>query len=449
MNEPHTKLLAGAAEIIITPALDGPLNVVRPSTGVHDDLFARALVISDTLKKTAIVSLDLAGVGFAFTDELREQIKQRTGIDTALVNCTHTHSAPFTMPYSVTNWHWLMKEGRPWYDALLANITEVVCWANAELSEATIRIGREPVQIGLNRRADLQKQSDDEKLSLDDGVIPWVDVLRIDGMDGNPIAILFSHAAHPVTVHHASNLIGADYPGYAVETVKRHFGGKTIAMFAQACGGDINAQPLSSGFEAASSAGAKLGTAVIKAACESRPLEVSKLITISSTFEIPLNDFTKEEECRKRLAEIETYMNSPDAKSATAEDIGWNSDAMLCIRDLLDKIKRNEKPSLRFETNALALNDQWCLLAMSHEMLSEYQRWIEKISPFQLTMVLGYTNACESYIPADSDIAAGGPEAALWGAPLWYHHRVAPKIGMEKIIKEKVAALLSDIKNKF
>jgi len=228
MNEPHTKLLAGAAEIIITPALDGPLNVVRPSTGVHDDLFARALVISDTLKKTAIVSLDLAGVGFAFTDELREQIKQRTGIDTALVNCTHTHSAPFTMPYSVTNWNWLMKEGRPWYDALLANITEVVCWANAELSEATIRIGREPVQIGLNRRADLQKQSDDEKLSLDDGVIPWVDVLRIDGMDGNPIAILFSHAAHPVTVHHASNLIGADYPGYAVETVKRHFGGKTI-----------------------------------------------------------------------------------------------------------------------------------------------------------------------------------------------------------------------------
>jgi len=449
MTKHLAKLLAGAAEIIITPPVGGPLNVARPSTGIHDDLFARALVISDTVKKTAIVSLDLAGVGFAFTDELRTRIQRRTGIDTVLVNCTHTHSAPFTMPYSATNWNWLMKEGRPWYDALLANITEVVCRANADLSQALIRAGREPVQIGLNRRADLQKQNNAEKRSLSDGVIPWVDVLRIDRLDGNPIAILFSHAAHPVTVHHASDLIGADYPGYAVETVKRHFGRKTIAMFAQACGGDINGEPLNSGFEAAASAGAKLGEAVIKAACESTTLEASKLIAISSTFEIPLSDFPTPEECRKRLAEIEAYMNGPNAKLATAEELCWNSDAVLCIRDLLDKIKRSEKPSLRFEADALAVNDQWCLLAMSHEMLSEYQRWIEKISPFPLTMVLGYTNACESYIPTDSDIASGGAEASPFGAPLWYHNRFAPKIGMEKIVKEKVAALLSDIKNKF
>ena len=35
------------------------------------------------------------------------------------------------------------------------------------------------------------------------------------------MAVLFSHAAHPVAVHIADNRFTADYPGYAVQTIHR------------------------------------------------------------------------------------------------------------------------------------------------------------------------------------------------------------------------------------
>jgi hypothetical protein len=34
-------------------------------------------------------------------------------------------------------------------------------------------------------------------------VPPWVDVLAVESIEGKPIAVLFSHAAHPVIVHGA------------------------------------------------------------------------------------------------------------------------------------------------------------------------------------------------------------------------------------------------------
>lgn len=441
MKQP-SQLMGGAGEIVITPPVGAPL-VTRPSTGVHDDLFARALVLDDAARRIAIVSLDLTGTDFGFADELRAHIQQRTGIDWVLLCSTHTHSAPFTIPYTVTNWDWFMHAGIPWRNDLMTNITEVVCRANAGLAPVVLRAGREPVQVGVNRRLELHTRSGPGQPGAGDGVVPWVDVLRVDNAHGTPVAILFSHAAHPVTVHHASDLISADYPGYAVGTVRRHFG-DTIAMFAQACGGDINGDPLNSGFEAAASAGARLGKAVIKAASESTLLDVSELKTRSARFEVPLCDFLPEATYRQHLGEVESSRTKrPGATPPTAEDGWWSADIALCLRDLLGKKARGERPSLRFEAHALTVEDQWCLLAMPHEIFSEYQRWVETVSPFRLNMTLGCTTACESYIPTDRDLEAGGPEAATFGAPLLYHHRLPPKPGIETLIKDRAAALLS------
>lgn len=58
----------------------------------------------------------------------------------------------------------------------------------------------------------------------------------------------FSHAAHPVIIHGSSRLISADFPGSAVARLKGQFNGKIETLFAQACGADINADPLRGGF---------------------------------------------------------------------------------------------------------------------------------------------------------------------------------------------------------
>jgi hypothetical protein len=72
--------------------------------------------------------------------------------------------------------------------------------------------------------------------------------------------------------------------------------------------------------------------------------------------------------------------------------------------------------------------------------------WIDRNAPFRHTMVLAYTNGCESYIPTDKDFALGGYEAVSFpqvGAALRYRTRVALKPGIEKQIREQVQALWS------
>src|SRR5512147_1084326 len=102
------KLFAGTAEAAITPPVGAPLlGTIQRSTGVHDDLYARALVLGDGRQRIAIVCLDLIGMDFVLADEIRGAISRRTGITAALLNCSHTHSSPFTIPWSVLGWRWL------------------------------------------------------------------------------------------------------------------------------------------------------------------------------------------------------------------------------------------------------------------------------------------------------------------------------------------------------
>src|SRR4029453_13124373 len=72
----------------------------------------------------------------------------------------------------------------------------------------------------------------------DHPIDPSVGVIRVDDLDGNPIAVAFRYSAHPVTVGGRSALASADYPGPAREGLEHNLGG--LALFRQGCGGNIN-----------------------------------------------------------------------------------------------------------------------------------------------------------------------------------------------------------------
>lgn len=106
---------AGSAETIITPLPGAPtLGTIQRSTGIHDELHARALVLNDGQQRVAVVSLDLIGTDFALADEIREAIGKATGITTTFIHCTHNHSAPFTIPWSVLGVRWIEGPGKIW-----------------------------------------------------------------------------------------------------------------------------------------------------------------------------------------------------------------------------------------------------------------------------------------------------------------------------------------------
>ena len=80
----HT-LSAGTAVINITPEKPIPMSGYRsrtePFDGIHDSIYARAILFSDGEKKAAIISAELIGFSNAFCDEVSDSIEQRTGIE--------------------------------------------------------------------------------------------------------------------------------------------------------------------------------------------------------------------------------------------------------------------------------------------------------------------------------------------------------------------------------
>ncbi len=92
------KFQAGAATSNITPDVGGDIIggfSPFPSTHIHDDLFARCLVLDDGEKKLALVICDLLGIHRMISDEARKIIAERTKIpaECVLISATHTHSA--------------------------------------------------------------------------------------------------------------------------------------------------------------------------------------------------------------------------------------------------------------------------------------------------------------------------------------------------------------------
>jgi hypothetical protein len=446
-SDSQPALLVGAAGRKITPRIGGWLiGPQAPSTGVHDDLYARAVVLDDGDTRCAILGLDVAGFSLAFNDELVRLIQEHAGIETVLMNASHTHNAPFSIPWSVDGWSHFCRDENDWRDELRKTLPALVASALQACRPATLSSGRAPVAVGMNRR-----------VLTDDGIVmrpnangnslPWVDVLKVTDKDGVPIAILYSHAAHPVIIHSASDLISADYPAASAITIQNAFDLDVVPLFLQGCGADINGHPLQGGLEPSFAAGRKLGDATLKAVESSLQLESHKLCIVSKTLDLTCQRLPELEACD---AVIEAMIQQHEELE---EEAPWNEgDKIRRLKHLREMIVSQDQPQVRFDITMLKIGADWCLTAMSHEVFSEYALWVDAHSPFSRNVTLAYTNGCEVYVPTDADLelgVRGGYEAACFPVPgaaaLAYPHRLALRPGAEEQIKDSIRNLWSQM----
>ena len=160
-------LQAGAASAVITPPLGHFLAGYgrnRPSTGLHDDLYARALVISDGQTRIALVTLDTIGL-------TRPDIKLIAAAASAqvpglpqnqiVVSSTHTHAGPDVVGLWGSA---LWKSGRDaaYMEALRTRVVGVIAQAAARMQPVVskrcecaggIRLGHQPQRARLARLA--------------------------------------------------------------------------------------------------------------------------------------------------------------------------------------------------------------------------------------------------------------------------------------------------------
>ncbi|MDE0042226.1 MAG: hypothetical protein OXT74_09335 [Candidatus Poribacteria bacterium] len=452
-----TALMAGAAENVITPTTE---------LEVYEDLYARALVLVDsskvqtqenTISYLVIVSLDQ--LGCAYYEIVLKAISRATGIptDSIFLNYSHSHNAlgpvgewneenqPSTAEFDIPYEEWLGDDiGRlgAWDRWLVGHIAEVVKRAFLAVRPATLHVGRAPAQIGYNRR---KMQTDGRirhSVNLDGAVVPWVDAIGVFGEDGERIATMFSHAAHPVIVHHdwkngIHSVLGPDYPGYAVKHLKNLLSaeGKShgVLMFAQACGGDVNGYPRACGDpNACDAAGLSLAFSTRRALDNLTQVTPTSIRGHSLTLSLPRRLPT--------VAECKAWLNDPILHDPSGPDYGTGN-----IERLLDMAERGEREYLDLPIQAFAIGSDLCLLMLPGEMFCEYQLYAEDMSPFAHTVVLGYINFSVSYVGTKKDYELPGLTGGHGIAP---HTNTPLEPSVEATIKQGVGHLLTELKTK-
>jgi hypothetical protein len=226
------------------------ITTESPDVVILDRLFAKALVLDDGVTKLAIVTMDVTAIGGRrisqgmlpdvseeFLPTLRERIENKLGIPAkhVMVNASHTHP-PGGM---------LCDDA-----AQLDRTFDAVRQAMEGLTEVVVGAGSgEEDRITINRNLKLEdgrhwtiRHADPCPPSGEVVGVgphdPQIGILRIDRLDGRPLAVAYNFASH-LLFGDPEGKITANFCGVASNFIEESIGHGAMALFLQGAAGDV------------------------------------------------------------------------------------------------------------------------------------------------------------------------------------------------------------------
>lgn len=433
-------LFAGAARRIINPPLGTKRPGIRlfaePLQAVESDLSATAVVLSNQASKVVIVGIDICVIFLPVALEIRRRIGEAVGTPAShvLINFNHTHSGP-ALPDFLPDSPGQMRLQRAYQDRLIDWLVEAAVQADRSLQPARIGAGWGESHIGVYRR---ETGPDGRDVLGEDPSVPIdsaVGVLRIDDLEGRPIATCFSYGCHTVTMGPRSSLVSSDFPGPARDLVEDTLGG--LSVFLQACGGNVN--PVHGiGYEVdcrdtKNRTGMILGGEVVKVAAdirtnlrrgtERRPMGVIPNILFwpwepvdgdSCTYLGAIDEIIQLEFGElPPLEEVEAIRDEWRRKLAHArasDARNWEISVAMRFNDWAEKLVEavdQGNPPLDTLIQAIRINDI-VLASASVEAFFQTGLDVKARSPFEHTQFLGFSNGLVAYLPRAEDYPEGG-----------------------------------------
>jgi neutral ceramidase len=386
---------AGAVDLrpIIGARLTGYALRLEPSSGIHDPLMAKLLLLDDGDTRLLWIACDLIGFDPADDAELRRLVSSRLSIppENVIVSCTHTHSGPSSMPFRGT----LAQVDRTWlhqtFDAI-ANEAGELRPRPALLTHATTAVP----DIGFNRQ--------DKSSPIDERLL----VARLSDQDDKTIATIINYATHPVVLAEKNLLYSADFAGYATDCIGDEIG--SIALFIQGSAGDVNPfifrdHPRDAGtFDVAERMGRTLARSAIdaleRATDFSAPHQASIAIA-QRIVELPLAAAPTVEQCAQLRSELES------------RDPRWAMFERIWLEELEQAIARNAVPRSLSVTLSACRIGRLYIVTFPLEIYSQIGLDIrDRLAPRHL-IIAGYTNGLYGYAPTDLAIEQGGYGPAM------------------------------------
>ncbi len=231
------ELSAGVARIDLTPPLDmnAPLGgygerMNRPAEGVHDRIFAKALVLSDGKQKFALVTADMLG----FPPPVKPELVKRLSADgwtkdQIMLLPSHSHTAIEMNAINPANTFDVPQIGihsPQVYEFVMQRLTKVIQDAQSKLTPVSIGTTSATID-GWNRNRRGGAFTDKQ-----------LTVTRVDKTDGKPLAVLVNFTAHPTFMSGEDMLFSAGWPGHLQRTLESLIGDGVTAMYYNGAEGD-------------------------------------------------------------------------------------------------------------------------------------------------------------------------------------------------------------------
>jgi hypothetical protein len=286
-------LLFGFAKRTITPEVGrAPVYMAgfdtnRKATGVHDDLWARAVAVSDGQRKVAVVAVDLIGVFHDDVRKARELLRLKAPSAVLVVASTHNHEGPDTMG--------LWGEGRfssgvdPRYlERVRAAIADTAADALSRMKPGRLVLGRTRTP-GLIEDGRLPEVIDDTLVAM-----------QAVAEDGTTLGTLVNWSSHPEALGGKNTLVTSDFPHYLRARMEERLGGTSVFLVGaigglmtplglKLTGADGSAVPPDS-FALAQAVGERAADAALAALAAGRPSLSSALEHRSATVFVPLEN---------------------------------------------------------------------------------------------------------------------------------------------------------------
>jgi len=386
-------LAAGAAKVDITPSADAALpmsgyaNRKEGFKGIHDHIYARAIVLSDGANVAAIVTWELIGVPDSAWEELSERVAKETGIpaEYLLLAAVHDHSAP--EPFGIYG------NDSPKSAAYTKRVedatVEVIRKAKANLQPAKIGIGTGRAYVNINRR----------EYSPNDG---WwlgynpegpsdktVAVIRLDALSGKPIALFINYSVHAVVMGGENYQISGDLAGATSRFVENYYRGKPEDAPRGDAGAAIQLRPAETDERVVA-----LWTS--GAAGDQNPISLARG-----------SDFTMVDALGRILGE-EAVRVAAAIRTTDQARISGKQQVVVCPgREVEDgplprkEYKWKESKPVNVRLSLLMINDI-ALAGVSGEVMTMIHQHLKKAAPLGNTVMVTHANGSGGYIPDDA-----------------------------------------------
>ncbi|WP_255171505.1 neutral/alkaline non-lysosomal ceramidase N-terminal domain-containing protein [Natrononativus amylolyticus] len=417
----EARLRAGSASTDITPeepvVMSGYGAREGRSTGVHDPLFAAALVLDDGTSTVGVASVDVLNVSREFTNRVRTALASAgVDLDSIVVAATHTHAGPYlparaldvSPPLRAT------ADVSETVSRIEEAVVETFRRAHAALEPAAVHTATDSEgAVQENRRA---AGGVGGNVRVPHGPVdPNVTAVLVETVSGAE-TVLYNFACHPVCATARETHLSADWPGVARERVREVRPGATV-LFLNGAAGDVNPAGLRPGrsraeaYEAMERVGGRVGDAVVRALEGAEPAadgaSRAPIFVDEAELRLPVKRTPPVETLEARIDDLDDRIERLEADGETvgAEKLAWDrqyATELLAIARWDATCLPNRLPY--FEIGTIGV------LGMPGEVHTAHGLRFKSAARAESLLLAGYANDYVGYLPPLADLENVGYE---------------------------------------